>query len=265
MQRFLLYSLLFISLPLISLSYAQSPLSESRIEEQFELSIKLGDQFYLSREVPGNAKVAMEYYETALRLKPNVSEVYWRLSRAMYGRYRMELNRETKRKMIQEGITYAKKAVELDPQNVNAHLFLGLHYGNYVTEVGLLRGWKYVFPVKEEMETILAIEPTNSYALILLGLWYHTVPSLFGGDKEKGLQYSYQAIQYQPDYTSHYYFLGQQLLKMGRKEEASQVLRRMFLIKKPFDPMIAIEDRYAAKKMMAQYQLSPDIANPTVQ
>ncbi len=245
------------SLPLV----AQTSISPAGLTDQYQLSIKFGDQFYLSREVPGNARKALKYYHQALALKPDSGDVYWRLSRAMYGVYRAELDPKKKKEMILQGIEYAEKAVELDPKNVEAHLFLGLNYGQYALQVGLWRAWYYIFPVKREMEIILEMDPQNPYAHIILGTWYFTVPWWLGGNNEKGTNHAYQAIQYQPDYTSHFLHLSTHLLELGRKKEATQVLRQMFQIEKPFDPMIAIEDRMTAKQLIKKHQLQLDFSD----
>ncbi len=239
---------------------AQSSISSERLTDQYQFSVKLGDEFYLSREVPGNAKKALKYYHRALALKPDSGDVYWRLSRAMYGVYRAELDPRKKVELMMQGIEYAEKAVELDPNNVESHLFLGLNYGQYTLQVGLWRAWYYIFPVKREMEIILKMDPENPYAHVILGTWYFTVPWWLGGDDEKGIEHAYQATQYQPDYTSHFLHLSMQLLELGRKKEASQVLQQMFQIEKPFDPMIAIEDRIAAKQLIKKYQLKLDLS-----
>ncbi len=228
----------------------------AHVEEQYQLSIKLGDQFYYSREIPGNARKALKFYHQALKLKADQEEVYWRLSRAMYGVSRAEPDPALKSELIKKGIEYAEKAVALYPQSIDAHLVLGMSYGHYVLHVGLLRAWYYIFPVKEEMEIVLQLDPHNPYAYLILGTWYFKVPWLLGGDKLKGIEYFYLATQYQPDYTTHYLYLSRHLLEMGRKEEASRVLQQMFAIEAPYDPMIAIEDRLSATQLIEQHQLS---------
>ncbi len=253
-QRFALFVLL-MSWNLNGSLQAQTLDPAGNREEQYQLSVKLGDQFYLSRQVPGNAKRALKYYHQALKLKPNQGEVYWRLSRALYGISRAILDPEEKTKLILQEIEYGEKSVELSPESIDAHLVLGLGYGQYILHVGLWRTWYYIFPVKKQMEIVLKLDPQNAYAYLILGNWYASVPWWLGGDSEKAVESLYQAIDYQPDYTTHFLYLSQQLLTQERKQEATQILQRMFDIENPYDLMIAFEDRVAGKKLVEQYQL----------
>ncbi len=259
MRPFLFF--LLCTLGSLALSWPRPVMSQvaeipAHQEEQYQLSIKLGDQFYYSREIPGNSKIALKYYHQALKLKANQEEVYWRLSRAMYGVSRAEPDPAIKSELMKKGIEYAEKAVDLDPQSIDAHLVLGMSYGHYILLVGLWRAWYYVFPVKEEMEIVLQLDPHNPYSHLILGTWYFKVPWWLGGDKLKGIEYFYLATQYQPDYTTHFLYLSRHLLELGRKQEASRVLQRMFAIETPYDPMIAIEDRLTATQLIEQHQLS---------
>ena len=255
------YLFLLFTLGGLALSWSQPVTGQiaetpAHIEEQYQLSIKLGDQFYYSREIPGNAKKALKYYHQALKLKADQEEVYWRFSRAMYGVSRAEPDPALKSELIKQGIEYAEKAVALDPLSIDAHLVLGMSYGHYVLHVGLLRAWYYIFPVKKEMEIVLQLDPQNPYSHLILGTWYFKVPWWLGGDKLKGIEYFYLATQYQPDYTTHFLYLSRHLLELGRKQEASQVLQQMFAIENPYDPLIAIEDRLIATQWIEQHQLS---------
>ncbi|MBF0279287.1 MAG: hypothetical protein HQM13_15940 [SAR324 cluster bacterium] len=238
---------------------AQTLNPSGNLEEQYQLSIKLGDEFYYSRKVPGNARRALKYYHQALKLKPNQGEVYWRLSRALYGVSRSVLDPEEKTALIRQEIEYGKRSVELSPESANAHLYLGLGYGHYVLHAGLWKTWYYIFPVKTQMETVLKLDPENASAYLILGNWYATVPWWLGGDDGTAAEFFYQAIEYQPTYTTHYLSLSQLLLAQGRKQEATQALQQMFNIEDPFDLMIATEDRATGKALIEQHQLTVTI------
>lgn len=257
-QRFV-FLLLLISWNLSIPSQAQTLSPSGNLDEQYQLSVKLGDQFYLSRQVPGNAKRALKYYHQALKLKPNQGEVYWRLSRALYGVSRSVLDPEEKTKLILQEIEYGEKSVKLSPESIDAHMVLGLGYGHYLLHKGLWRTWYYIFPVKKEMETVLKMNPKNAYAYLILGNWYAIVPWWLGGNLEKAIEHLYQAIDYQPNYTTHFLALSQQLLAQERKQEATQVLQQMFDIENPYDLMVAFEDRATGKKLVEQHQLAVTI------
>lgn len=239
-----------------------SPRSPERIEEQFQLSIKLGNEFFFARHIPGNEEQASKYYHQALRLKPNSGHAYWRLSLTMYGKYRYEFDPEKKKKLILKGIDYAEKAVALAPDDAMSHLMSGVNYGQYILHFGLLRSWYYIFPVRRAMETAIKLAPQNDHAHNVLGLWYTTIPWWLGGDSEKGIELLYKSVQYRPNYTTNYFHLAEELLKLDRIQEAKQVIQRMLLIDEVFDPMVAIEDHAAVKILIAQHHLNIQIPTP---
>lgn len=235
--------------------FAQSTLTADQRDDQFILSLKLGDRFFRSRDIPGNESKAMKYFESALRMKPDRPEVYWRMARTTFLIERAEPDPVKKEVLIDQGIRYGEKAVELAPKSKEAHLYLGAMYGRYVFHYGLFQGWDHIFLTKEAFDASLKIDPDYAFALIASSLWYAKTPWWLGGDKAEALRLAFKAIDRQPSYTTHYLYLSEQLIDLDRKKEAAEILRQMFLISKPFDPMIAIDDRITADDLIETHNL----------
>jgi tetratricopeptide (TPR) repeat protein len=228
---------------------------ESSQSSEYQLAIKLGDQFFFSREVPGNAVKALTYYQQALQILPQSGEASWRMARALCGALRYELSKDQQIQRILQGIPYAEQSVAWAPDQLPAHFWLGTCYVQYARLVGILKAWKYLFPIKKEMETVLRLDSQYAGGYHVLGAWYLTVPWWLGGDPTKGFEYLYKAVQYQPDYTLHYTRLATFLLKNKRKEEAVQLLQTMYMIAEPHDPFTAIEDYLVAQELIQKYHL----------
>ena len=108
--------------------------------------------------------------------------------------------------------------------------------------VGLRAGLKYRGPVKEELETVLRIDPSfmNGSADRVLGRWYDRVPGLFGGSDKKAEAHLRASLQYDEHSTVSRYFLAELLLDTGRKGEAKGELQK--ILDAPFNPEWAPED-----------------------
>ena len=157
-------------------------------DSEFRLSVKLGDEFYYTRKVPGNDKKSLQYYRRALVLNPKSGIVSWKMARALFSIGRYEPNPDLRLQWLEEGITHAENAVAWVPKDISAHFWLGATYAQYVRYIGLLKGWRYIFPIKERMEIVLSMDSTFAGAYHILGAWYFTVPFWMGGSQEKGIE-----------------------------------------------------------------------------
>ena len=66
------------------------------------------------------------------------------------------------------------------------------------------QGLKYRGEIKEELETVLRLDPAfqEGSADRALGRWYFKVPGLFGGSKKKSEQHLRQSLTYNPEQHS---------------------------------------------------------------
>jgi tetratricopeptide (TPR) repeat protein len=84
-----------------------------------------------------------------------------------------------------KGISACEKAVSLDPQNAEYHLWLGRSYGEKAEHSGFLTAAGLAKKVRGEFETSVGLNPNNAEARTDLGEFYMEAPGIVGGGRDK--------------------------------------------------------------------------------
>src|ERR1700744_1596142 len=84
-----------------------------------------------------------------------------------------------------DAVDACRKAVDLDPNSSNNHLWYGRALGEKANRVSFLKAYGIAKRVKAEFETAVALDPHNAEALSDLGEYYTEAPSIVGGGKDK--------------------------------------------------------------------------------
>jgi hypothetical protein len=115
--------------------------------------------------------------------------------------------------------------------------------GALAESFGLRAGLKFRRPIREELETVLRIDPAfmEGSADRGLGRYYFKVPSLFGGSKSRAEQHLRASLEYNQASTISHYFLAELFLDQRRIPEARAELQRV--IDAPLSDEWAPEDR----------------------
>ena len=115
--------------------------------------------------------------------------------------------------------------------------------GALAESFGLRAGLKYRKPIKDELETVLRLDPAfqQGSADRALGRWYAKVPGLFGGSNKLAEEHLRASLKYNPNSTASHFFLAELLLDDGRKAEARAELQKV--LDAPLDPDWTPEDR----------------------
>ena len=110
------------------------------------------------------------------------------------------------------------------------------------------QGLKYRGDIKDELETVLRIDPAfqQGSADRALGRWYFKVPGLFGGSDKKSEEHLRKSLTYNPNSSASLFFLAETLIDLGRKDEARATLQK--LLEVPLDPDWTPEDREFKQK-----------------
>jgi len=200
------------------------------------------DVLYANRADLASAKRAAELWDGLLRHAPPNFESAWKLARADYwlGGHAPEAER---RAYLERGIEAGRTAVALLPTRPEGHFWIAADMGALAESFGLRAGLKYRKPVKEELETVLRLDPAfqQGSADRALGRWYFKVPGLFGGSRKLAEEHLRASLQYNPNSTASHYFLAEVLLDAGHKDEARAELQKV--LDAPLDPEWAPEDR----------------------
>ncbi len=116
--------------------------------------------------------------------------------------------------LYDEAVLAAREAVELVPDDLEAHMALVRAWGRLAQYRGVLESLNLATLMKEELDLILERDPNHHGALHALALWHLNVPWLFGGRSEKTRELFDQAIAIQPTVLHHLEY-GESLLTLG--------------------------------------------------
>ena len=92
--------------------------------------------------------------------------------------------------------------------------------GTLAESYGLRQGLKYRKPVKQELETVLRLDPAfqQGSADRALGRWYFRVPGLFGGSRKQAEDHLRASLTYNPNSTASHFFLAELfVVTLGRQ------------------------------------------------
>jgi tetratricopeptide (TPR) repeat protein len=125
------------------------------------------------------------------------------------------------------GRELGKRAVELAPQNAEAHLWYAINTGRWGQTKGVLRSLFLLPTVREEIEILLQLDPRSARAHSLAGNVDMEVPRLFGGDTEKAETHFKKGLSIDPRFTVLRIDLARLYIATGRYPEARQELQRV--------------------------------------
>jgi tetratricopeptide (TPR) repeat protein len=184
---------------------------------------------------------ALQVYLEAEKLGARDAEILYRIAR----QYALSMNDTTsedmKRDLAETALAYAKRAVSADPKNANAQLSAAICYGRLVSFVDTKTKVEYSRLIKEHADIALKLNPNDSYAWHVLGVWnyelakmgaltrgfvrmvYGSMPSASNEEAARLLQ---KAVSLAPDRVSHHVELGRVYLALGMKEQARTELQR---------------------------------------
>ncbi len=205
---------------------------------------------YAKREDIAFAREAAAIWQARLQQNPKDFESAWKLARARYwlGGHAPDGERKA---FLESGIAAARAAIALEPNRPEGHMWLAANMGALAESFGLRQGLKYRGAIKDELLTVLRIDPAfqQGSADRALGRWYFKVPGLFGGSNRKSEEHLRRSLTYAPNSTISHFFLAETLLDEGKKEEARAELQKV--LDAPLDPEWAPEDRDFKRKAAA--------------
>jgi tetratricopeptide (TPR) repeat protein len=212
------------------------------------------DALYADRANPASARQSANLWKSALASNPRNFDAAWKLARAEFwlGGHVPEAER---RALYEDGMDAARKAIAIEPNRPEGHFWLGANMGVMAESFGVRAGLKYRGPIRDELETVLKIDPKfqQGSADRALGRWYAKVPGLFGGSSKKAEEHYRAALQMNPISTATLYYYAELLEDMGRKTEARAEAQAV--LDAPLDPFWGPEDqdfKAKAKALLAR-------------
>ena len=208
------------------------------------------DRLYADRTNLASARRATDIWSAAVAADPRDFDAAWKLARAQYwlGGHGPDAER---RKDLERGIDAGRNAVDIQQGRPEGHFWIAANMGALAESFGLRQGLKYRKPIKEELETVLRLDPAflEGSADRALGRWYFRVPGLFGGDRKLSEAHLRKSLTYNAASTPSLFFLGELLEDEGRKAEARAELQKV--LDAPLSQDWAPEDREFKDKARA--------------
>jgi tetratricopeptide (TPR) repeat protein len=208
-----------LTAPRTGLALAQSP----------GVLTRQSDEFFADRANPAKAKEGLAKLEEALAAGEEAYSIYWRMARLEYWIGDHAADKDSKKRIFQQGIEHAKMAIELGPDRPDGHFWLGVNYGVYGEAKGVLKSLSLVKPIKEAMRRVLEIDPAydRGGADRVLGRVYHEVPRIAGGSEKTSLEHLLKAVEYGPRVGLNLLYLADTYISLGRIDDAREILETL--------------------------------------
>ena len=146
---------------------------------------------------------------------------------------------------------YAKRAVELAPQDADAHLWYAITLGSWSQAKGLLRSALALRELRKEVETVLGLDPDNIEAHIMAGSIARELPVILGGDRQEAERHYKTAQRLDPRLTGVRLERAQLYVNVGRYAEARRELEALLAERAPTDkPRWTTKEVPRARKML---------------
>jgi hypothetical protein len=206
------------------------------------------DHLYANRDTLADAEQAAAIWARALAARADDFEAARKLARASYWLGEHRQGDKPREAAFDRGMAAAERAIAARSNQPDGYFWLAANMGGLAELKGIRAGLKYRRPVRDNLEKVLAIDPTflKGSADRALGRWYFKVPGLFGGSKSKSVQHLRASIGHHPQSIASRYFLAETFEAMDRKADAIAALKEIETL--AVDPDWAPEDREFKRK-----------------
>jgi tetratricopeptide (TPR) repeat protein len=162
-------------------------------------------------------------------------------------------NAEAKLASYERGRDVAKRAIDLNPKSPEAHLWYAANLGRWAITRGKLHAAFLLGTLKQEVQTILDLDPNHVPGLSLAGSVYLEIPGVFGGDIPRAEGYLRKALSLDPHFTRARVELARCLIESARYTEAREQLKQVMEERKPsYIADYVMRHRPTAERLLAE-------------
>jgi hypothetical protein len=193
--------------------------------------VRRADDYYLGRYDVENVIRAIQLLREAVKENAQDYNAWWRLSKFYCFLARQNQGRE-RRAFLDLGVEAGNRAVKLAPARVEGHFWLGANLGLTAEERGMIKGLFLLDRIREEMETVVRLDPDYEQAAgwRVLGRLYYRAPFFKGGDKRRSVQLLEKCLTLYPDNSLTMLYLADSYLAVGLRNEAQQQLEMILAL-----------------------------------
>jgi tetratricopeptide (TPR) repeat protein len=142
-------------------------------------------------------------------------------------------NKEERISAFRNGKEIAQKAIDISPDNPDAHFFFVANLSTLGQTQGVLNSLFMLPRVRKEIDTILELDPDHAYGIAMQGLLFTYLPRILGGDLKIGESYLRRSVMLDPHTSSTKIYLGINLKRQKRYDEAKEVFKEIIDEKNP--------------------------------
>lgn len=160
---------------------------------------------------------------------------------------------EAKLAAYERGRDTAQRAIALAPRSPEAHLWYAANLGRWAIAKGRLRAAFLLSTIRQEIETVLELDPNHVGGLALAGSFYLETPALMGGDLARAEAYERRALALDPHFTRARVELAKCLIAQRRHDEARRELQQV--LEEPAPSYVAdwaVRHRPTAERLLGE-------------
>ena len=217
--------------------------------------VRRADDFYLGRQNSQNVREGLQVLHEGVAQNPSDYEAWWRISKFNCYLARQAAKPE-KLKLLDEAVDAGKRAVLLAPNRAEGHFWLGANMGLTAEERGLVKALLLIDSIRQEMETVVRIDPDYEQAagMRTLGRLDFRAPFFKGGSKRRSVELLERCLQRYPENSLTMLYLADTYLAVGLRDKARKQLENILsLCPDPlYTPELA-ENQAQARTMLAKF------------
>ncbi|MBF0120164.1 MAG: tetratricopeptide repeat protein [Desulfobacterales bacterium] len=178
---------------------------------------------------------AIAVYKKALEIDPKNPDVYWKLAEVTFKKADDLKNKEEKKKLFDETMAFAMKALELNPNSLEGHYWVGCSAIRLAQLTGVFSAVKMVNQAKKELLKTIEINPNHRFstlAMTVLAAIYREAPWPIK-DINKAYEYAEKAVKQDPNLIFASRQMAYVYIEKKEFEKARKELNRSLSVKNP--------------------------------
>jgi tetratricopeptide (TPR) repeat protein len=144
-------------------------------------------------------------------------------------------DKEQKRAAFEEGGRLARRAIELDETNAEAHYLCAANLGSAAETKGVAASLLALDDIKSHVRRALELQKDHVAALHMAGMMLEELPQFMGGNKNVALDYLKRTVALDPNYSHARLDLAKMYLKRRDPESAKRELLAVVNMDHPSD------------------------------
>ena len=220
------------------------------VDSLIDHAIELYETRHLER---ANLGQSASILEGIVENDPNNVRALYELSKVCYLLGDEALEKDAKLKLFYRGRDYGESAIELDEESPDAHFWYMVNVGRVGQTKGVLNSLVLVPTVREEIETVLELDPKHTGALDAQAMLYYELPGLLGGNLNKSIESLNKGIALDSNYTLLYVDMAKVYIKKKDYDKARWFLNRALAITTPtYEADHVLDDKPEALELLEE-------------